>query len=102
MFEIQPSKVASAKNDFLSGLTVALALVPEAVAFAFVAGVEPLVGLYAAFMVGLITACIGGRPWCGVFVCHRGVDGSPANHRWCSETRKIYSHGAASGHVGFC
>ncbi|MDG1944203.1 MAG: SulP family inorganic anion transporter [Halioglobus sp.] len=62
MFEIQPSKVASAKNDILSGLTVALALVPEAVAFAFVAGVEPLVGLYAAFMVGLITACIGGRP----------------------------------------
>ncbi len=50
------------KNDILSGLTVALALVPEAVAFAFVAGVGPLVGLYAAFMVGLITAVIGGRP----------------------------------------
>ena len=48
--------------ELLSGLTVALALVPEAVAFAFVAGVDPLVGLYAAFMVGLITACIGGRP----------------------------------------
>jgi SulP family sulfate permease len=62
MFEIHPSKVATVKNDVLSGLTVALALVPEAVAFAFVAGVEPLVGLYAAFMVGLITACIGGRP----------------------------------------
>ncbi len=62
MFEFHPSKVASIKNDVLSGLTVALALVPEAVAFAFVAGVEPLVGLYAAFMVGLITACIGGRP----------------------------------------
>ncbi|MEP1471145.1 MAG: SulP family inorganic anion transporter [Halieaceae bacterium] len=62
MFEIKPSKVTSAKNDLLSGLTVALALVPEAVAFAFVAGVEPLVGLYAAFMVGLITAVIGGRP----------------------------------------
>ncbi|GAB5451254.1 MAG: SulP family inorganic anion transporter [Halioglobus sp.] len=62
MFEIHPSNNASAKNDILSGLTVALALVPEAVAFAFVAGVEPLVGLYAAFMVGLITACIGGRP----------------------------------------
>ena len=62
MFEIQPSKVATVKNDVLSGLTVALALVPEAVAFAFVAGVEPLVGLYAAFMVGLITAVIGGRP----------------------------------------
>ena len=43
-------------------MTVALALVPEAVAFAFVAGVEPLVGLYAAFIVGLITALIGGRP----------------------------------------
>jgi len=46
----------------LSGLTVALALVPEAVAFAFVAGVHPLVGLYAAFIVGLVTALIGGRP----------------------------------------
>ena len=50
------------KTELLSGLTVALALVPEAVAFAFVAGVHPLVGLYAAFIVGLITALIGGRP----------------------------------------
>lgn len=48
--------------ELLSGLTVALALVPEAVAFAFVAGVNPLVGLYAAFIVGLITALFGGRP----------------------------------------
>ncbi len=48
--------------EVLAGLTVALALVPEAVAFAFVAGVHPLVGLYAAFIVGLITALIGGRP----------------------------------------
>ncbi|MEM6478875.1 MAG: SulP family inorganic anion transporter, partial [Pseudomonadota bacterium] len=48
--------------EILAGLTVALALVPEAVAFAFVAGVHPLVGLYAAFIVGLITALIGGRP----------------------------------------
>ena len=99
MFEIQPSKIASAKNDILSGLTVALALVPEAVAFAFVAGVQPLVGLYAAFMVGLITACLGGRPGmisgatgalavvmvalsgrsrCGVPVCSRSVDGCSA------------------------
>ena len=62
MFELHANKVVSARSDILSGLTVALALVPEAVAFAFVAGVEPLVGLYAAFMVGLITACIGGRP----------------------------------------
>ncbi len=49
------------KTEILSGLTVALALVPEAVAFAFVAGVHPLVGLYAAFIVGLITAVFGGR-----------------------------------------
>ena len=49
------------KNDVLSGITVALALVPEAVAFSFVAGVDPLVGLYAAFMVGLITSILG-RP----------------------------------------
>jgi len=50
------------KTELLSGLTVSLALVPEAVAFAFVAGVHPLVGLYAAFIMCLITAVIGGRP----------------------------------------
>jgi SulP family sulfate permease len=49
------------KTDILSGITVALALVPEAIAFAFVAGVAPLVGLYAAFIVGLITSIFGGR-----------------------------------------
>ena len=54
--------VSRLRIELLSGLTVALALVPEAVAFAFVAGVNPLVGLYAAFLVGLITALIGGRP----------------------------------------
>ncbi|MDX8396416.1 MAG: SulP family inorganic anion transporter [Mariprofundaceae bacterium] len=62
MFALYYSHAARAKDDVLSGLTVALALVPEAVAFAFVAGVHPLVGLYAAFMVGLITSLIGGRP----------------------------------------
>lgn len=50
------------KNDVLSGVTVALALVPEAVAFAFVAGVSPVIGLYSAFFIGLITAIFGGRP----------------------------------------
>ncbi|MGI9399670.1 MAG: SulP family inorganic anion transporter [Rhizobiaceae bacterium] len=53
---------AQIKTEVLSGLTVALALVPEAVAFAFVAGVHPLAGLYAAFLVGFITAIMGGRP----------------------------------------
>ncbi len=62
MFELIHRRRHSIKDDVLSGLTVALALVPEAIAFAFVAGVEPLVGLYAAFMVGLITATMGGRP----------------------------------------
>ena len=52
----------SIKNDFLSGITVALALVPEAVAFAFVAGISPVVGLYGAFMMGLVTSIFGGRP----------------------------------------
>ncbi len=62
MIEFIKKKTVNAKDDILSGLTVALALVPEAVAFAFVAGVDPLVGLYAAFMVGIITAIFGGRP----------------------------------------
>jgi SulP family sulfate permease len=50
------------KTEILSGLTVALALVPEAVAFAFMAGLSPLTGLYAAFVMGLITSLLGGRP----------------------------------------
>ena len=62
LFNFECTERGCPKNDILSGLTVALALVPEAVAFAFVAGVGPLVGLYAAFMVGLITAVAGGRP----------------------------------------
>lgn len=53
---------AQAGKDVLSGFTVSLALVPEAVAFAFVAGLAPLSGLYAAFIVGLVTALMGGRP----------------------------------------
>lgn len=62
MTEFIRKRAKNAKNDILSGATVALALVPEAVAFAFVAGVDPLVGLYAAFMIGLITSIFGGRP----------------------------------------
>ncbi len=62
MTEFIKKRMHNVKNDVLSGITVALALVPEAVAFAFVAGVDPLVGLYAAFMIGLITSIFGGRP----------------------------------------
>lgn len=50
------------KNEILSGITVALALVPEAIAFAMIAGLSPLTGLYAAFSIGLITSILGGRP----------------------------------------
>ncbi|MFT6388575.1 MAG: SulP family sulfate permease [Cellvibrionaceae bacterium] len=62
MFSLITNNTYNVKNDVLSGITVALALVPEAVAFAFVAGVEPMVGLYAAFMMGLLTSVFGGRP----------------------------------------
>ncbi|MCB0769728.1 MAG: SulP family inorganic anion transporter [Flavobacteriales bacterium] len=50
------------RTEVLSGLTVALALIPEAVAFALIAGLSPLTGLYAAFVVGLVTSIFGGRP----------------------------------------
>ncbi len=101
-----PVGAAQLRTDVLAGLTVALALVPEAVAFAFVAGVHPLVGLYAAFIVGLITAVFGGRPGMisgatgalavvmvslvararhRISVRHRGADGADADAgRACS------------------
>ncbi|MGY5850096.1 SulP family inorganic anion transporter [Salegentibacter sp. F14] len=56
------SQKVNYKTEVLAGLTVALALIPEAVAFAFIAGLSPLTGLYAAFVMGLITAIFGGRP----------------------------------------
>ena len=63
MFKLIHKRVPSnAKNDILSGLTVALALVPEAVAFALLAGLNPLVGLYSAFTIGIVTSILGGRP----------------------------------------
>jgi SulP family sulfate permease len=62
MFELFRTKNTNYKDDLLSGLTVALALVPEAIAFAFAAGVDPLVGLWAAVFMGFITSTCGGRP----------------------------------------
>jgi SulP family sulfate permease len=56
------SQKVNYKNEILSGLTVALALVPEAVAFALIAGLSPLTGLYAAFVMGLVASVFGGRP----------------------------------------
>lgn len=62
MFDLTKYSSANIKNDVLSGLVVAVALVPEAIAFSFIAGVSPIVGLYTAFILGLITALIGGKP----------------------------------------
>lgn len=62
MLNLFASREQNVKNDVLSGITVALALVPEAVAFAFVAGVSPVIGLYSAFFLGFVTAIFGGRP----------------------------------------
>ena len=60
LFDLQQE--VNYKNEILSGLTVALALVPEAIAFALIAGLSPLTGLYAAFTMGLVTSIFGGRP----------------------------------------
>ena len=62
MFDIRKYRSQNIKNDILSGLVVAVALVPEAIAFSFIAEVSPIVGLYTAFILGLITALIGGKP----------------------------------------
>ena len=62
MFNIQNYSKQNIKNDVLSGALVAVALVPEAIAFSFIAGVSPVVGLYGAFIIGLITAILGGKP----------------------------------------
>jgi SulP family sulfate permease len=62
LFNIRNYSSQAIKNDILSGLVVAVALVPEAIAFSFIAEVSPIVGLYTAFILGLITALIGGKP----------------------------------------
>ena len=62
MFDLKKYTSTNIKNDILSGLVVAVALVPEAIAFSFIAGVSPIVGLYTAFILGLVTAIIGGKP----------------------------------------
>ncbi len=62
MFNLFSKKNGSLKDDVLSGITVALLLVPEAIAFSFIAGVNPMVGLWSAVFVGFITAAFGGRP----------------------------------------
>ncbi|MFT7556255.1 MAG: SulP family sulfate permease [Planctomycetota bacterium] len=62
IFSLFTKKNGNWKDDTLSGLTVALALVPEAIAFSFIAGVDPIVGLWSAVFLGFITSAFGGRP----------------------------------------
>jgi len=62
LFNLQNYSTKNIKNDILSGALVAVALVPEAIAFSFIAGVSPVVGLYGAFIIGLITSILGGKP----------------------------------------
>ena len=62
MFNLKNYSTQNIKNDLLSGALVAVALVPEAIAFSFIAGVSPVVGLYGAFIIGLITSLLGGKP----------------------------------------
>jgi SulP family sulfate permease len=62
LINLQNYSTQNIKNDVLSGALVAVALVPEAIAFSFIAGVSPVVGLYGAFIIGLITALLGGKP----------------------------------------
>ncbi len=62
MFNLNNYSTSNIKNDVLSGAVVAVALVPEAIAFSFIAGVSPIVGLYTAFILGLVTSLLGGKP----------------------------------------
>jgi SulP family sulfate permease len=62
LFNLQNYSTQNIKNDILSGALVAVALIPEAIAFSAIAGVNPMVGLYAAFIIGLVTSLLGGKP----------------------------------------
>ena len=64
------------RGDILAGLVVALALIPEAIAFSIIAGVDPKVGLYASFSIAVIVAITGGNR------CHRGVNGDFGQRIW--------------------
>jgi len=61
-FSLKQTWLFNIRGDVLAGLVVALALIPEAIAFSIIAGVDPKVGLYASFCIAVVTAFVGGRP----------------------------------------
>ncbi|MEL6207968.1 MAG: SulP family inorganic anion transporter, partial [Pseudomonadota bacterium] len=61
-YRLRDEWLGNARSDVIAGLVVALALIPEAIAFSIIAGVDPKVGLYASFSIAVITAIAGGRP----------------------------------------
>ena len=62
LHDLKQDWVGNVRADLLAGLVVALALIPEAIAFSIIAGVDPKIGLYASFSIAVITAIVGGRP----------------------------------------
>lgn len=62
LFRLRSEWLGNIRGDLLAGLVVALALIPEAIAFSIIAGVDPKVGLYASFSIAVVTAIAGGRP----------------------------------------
>ncbi|MGQ4669133.1 SulP family inorganic anion transporter, partial [Metabacillus halosaccharovorans] len=61
-YNLKQQWFGNVKGDVLSGIVVALALIPEAIAFSIIAGVDPMVGLYASFCIAVVIAFVGGRP----------------------------------------
>ena len=75
MNSIRQDWFSNIKNDVLAGLAVALALIPEAIAFSIIAGVDPKVGLYASFSMAVVIAFAGGRP--GMLAAEHNFGGRP-------------------------
>src|SRR5699024_1102452 len=63
-------RASDIKNEVLAGLTVAMTMIPESLSFAILAGLSPLTVLYAAFLIGIVTGIVGGRP--GMVLCGAG------------------------------
>ena len=78
MNTIRQEWFSNIRSDLLAGLVVALALIPEAIAFSIIAGVDPKVGLYASFCIAVVIAFTGGRP--GMISAATGAMALPAIH----------------------